>query len=195
MALGAALLASGCATSRATDGRVLYELSSPDVGVDWHLHEHEGAFVCALPCEQSIGPKSGEYLVVHDPNKAWRVDMPSSLPGAPGSKVWMDVRVGKGSPTLGTVGGILGAGGALVALTGLTLLIIGVIDFVQCSPFNTASASMCTTTDTGTAFTLAGGISLAVGLSAGAAGVYLVDHNKSATVKIRLTGTGIAGSF
>ena len=166
-----------------------YELSSRDVGIDWHLHAKDGQLICVLPCEASIGAKSGDYLVVHDPIKAWRVDIPSALPTSPGGRVTMEPRIGKGHPALGAFGTGVAIAGATIVAAGVGLLLGGIVSIQPCPIGATCD------TDTTVDLFVAGAIATGVGLVLAAGGFYLSEHNKSAAVTLRVLPGGIGGTF
>ena len=185
--MAAILSVLGCATT-AQPGQVTYELSSRDL-VDWHLHARDGRLVCVLPCEASIGEQSGDYLVVHDPKKAWRVDIPSELPAAAGGRVTMEPRVGKGHPALGAFGMGVAVTGATIAATGVGLLLAGIATIQLCPTGSTCNS------DPTVNLILSGSIVAAVGLVLGSAGFVLTERNKPAAVTIRVLPGSIAGTF
>jgi hypothetical protein len=171
----------GCAAAGTTQPRsVLYELASPDVGYAWHLHARDGELLCELPCERWIGERSGSYVALHDPKKSWRIDIPSALPAPPGSRVAMDVHVGKGSPALGTLGFALGLVGAAAASAGIGLLLAGYIHLED---------------PDGPSLFAAGGIMLGAGALLGVPGFWLTEHNRAPGVHVRVLANGLAGSF
>ncbi len=174
------------AEARAEPPKTLYELSSPDVAQPWHLHAKDGALVCELPCEAWVGARSGDYLVVHDdPKKVWRLDLPSDEDAA---HVSMTARVGKGSPALGMFGEVLAIGGAAAGVSGVALLVASLFS-LSCS-----SSTPCDTTNAVTYATVGVPLIVVGGILA-VAGVYLTDHNKSASSHIIVTPTSIAGTF
>ncbi|HEX4516053.1 MAG TPA: hypothetical protein VH054_21035 [Polyangiaceae bacterium] len=174
------------AEARAEPPKTLYELSSPDVGQPWHLHAKDGALVCELPCEAWVGARSGDYLVVHDdPKKVWRVDLPSTPDG---DHVSMTARIGKGSPALGAFGEVLAIGGAAAGVSGVALLVASLFS-LSCS-----STSPCDTTNAVTYATVAVPLIVAGGILA-SIGIYLTDHNRSASGHVVVTPMSIAGTF
>jgi hypothetical protein len=170
--------------AKADPPKVFYEMSSPDVGTDWHLHAKDGALICELPCDAWLGEHTGSYLVVHDPVKSWRVDMPSDLPAPPGTRVTVTPNVGKGHPALGAFGTTTAIVGATTAFTGITMLVVTLgILLTSASPTNNNLGNFAIV-----------GASLAVGGALiGAGGYYLADRNKSA--RVRFTPNGFAASF
>lgn len=176
-------------SARAEPPKTVYELSSPDVGQDWHLHAKDGTFVCALPCEASVGAHSGDYLVVHDePKNVWRVNLPSSEDAA---HVSMTARVGKGSPALGTLGDVLALTGAAAGVSGVALLVASLFQFASSACLdgcNSGTPEVVLDLEIGAPLLVAGSILAVVGL-------YLSDHNKPASSHIVVTPTSIAGRF
>jgi len=168
------------ATAHAEPPKALYELSSPDVGQPWHLHAKDGALVCELPCEAWVSTRSGDYLVVHDPKKVWRVELPSTPP-SDGAHVSMTARVGKGSPVLGALGDVLAVGGAASSVAGIVLLGMSFFNLIEPD----AAATYLTI---GAPLAIGGAILAVVGL-------YLTDHNRPAASHIVVTPTAIAGRF
>jgi hypothetical protein len=170
------------AEAHAEPPKTVYELSSPDVGQAWHLHAKDGAFVCALPCEASIGEHSGDYLVVHDDDskKVWRVNLPSSEDAM---HVSMTARIGKGSPALGALGDAFAFGGALAGVGGLAMLVVSFGNLAADLGENAATYA-----GIGVPLLVSGAIFAVVGL-------YLSDHNKPASSHIVVTPTSIAGRF
>jgi hypothetical protein len=189
--VSAALLGLGCATS-ASSGSVRYELASRDVGYAWHLHARDGALLCELPCEENVGENSGSYLVVHDRQKAWRVEMPTTLPAPAGGRMSMEPRVGKGSPALGSFGTVLGITGAVTTAVGVVLLLTGIFDQTLWCP-STGGPPTCTVEVP--TFVGVGGALIAVGLIAGVSGFYLMEHNKAPKAYLHVLPSGITGVF
>jgi len=179
VAIGAS---AGCgATSSEREPRTaLVELSSADEAYEWHLHARDGTLLCELPCEQWIGEHSGSYLAVHDPAKSWRIDLPSSLPGPPGSRVSMEPHAGKGSPAMGTVGTALGLVGAAAATVGIGLLFAGYIRLEYPEGLNLLGS---------------GAILVPVGAVVGVPGVWLMEHNRASSVRVRVLPGGLVGTF
>jgi len=95
----------------------------------------------------------------------------------------MEPRVGKGSPTLATFGTVVGLTGGAVLFAGVVLLVASFVNFAQ-SAYDIAGT-----------YALVGGIMTASGLTAGALGVYLLDHNKAPTAHIHLLPNGLTGTF
>jgi hypothetical protein len=180
------------AEARAEPPKTLYELSSPDVGQAWHLHAKDGTFVCALPCEASVGEHSGDYLVVHedDAKKVWRVNLPSSEDAA---RVSMTARVGKGSPALGTFGEMLAVGGAAAGLSGVAMLVVSLINVTTGCGADVDPAAPCTRMSDGVTYAAIGAPLAVGGTILAMVGLYLTDHNKSASSHIVITPTSIAG--
>ena len=189
LATTAALLA-GCATTQ-TGGTVTYELSSPDVGVAWHLHAKDGALICALPCTAPLGASSDAWLGVHDPKRSWRLDVPSDL-AAPGSRVFATAHVGKGVPALETVGYVVGVSGTTAAVAGIILLLAS---FVYVTQGCLAGESPCDNAEHAASFATVGIPAVAGGAILGVVGVTLLGNNRAPTLHVRVTPTGIAGTF
>lgn len=182
---------TGCASVGSAE-RVTYDLSSPDVGVAWHLHGKDGSLLCELPCSAPLGADSGAWLGVHDPKKSWRLDIPAELPAPAGSRVFATARVGKGTPALGTLGYILGVSGATSAVAGAALLVASLVSLSEgCLP--TGSSSSCGDVDQATTFATIGAPMLAGGAVLGVIGYWLLDHNRAPT--LRILPTGVVGTF
>jgi hypothetical protein len=187
----AAVALAGC-THTSPGARNVYELSSPDIGVPWHLHAKGGELVCELPCDAPVAENSGTYLVVHDPKKVWRVDLPTSLPGGDGSHVEMRPHIGKGSPALGAFGTVVALVGATIAFTGIAMAVVNAPTFFSgCSD---QAAVLCSRTATD-AIEVTGLVMTGVGAVLGAGGFYLMERNRPATAHVRVTPIGISGSF
>lgn len=179
------------ARAHAEPPKTLYELSSPDVGQDWHLHAKDGTFVCALPCEASVGEHSGDYLVVHDdPKKVWRVDLPNA---ADGSRVAMTARIGKGSPALGAFGEVLAVGGAAAGVAGVALLIASLLTID--SGCNDLDPSPCGNVPDAVTYAAIGAPLVIGGAILATIGLWLTDHNKGASSHVVVTPTSIVGRF
>ncbi len=186
-----ALSLAGCASAAAEHPpTVTYALSSPDVGVAWHLHAKDGALLCALPCDRALPADSGAWLGDHDPKKSWRLDVPSELPAPAGSRVFATAHVGKGNPALGTLGYMTAIPGATAAVAGVALLVASFISFTQgCSATDTS----CTHFDDAATFATIGAPLVGIGAVLSVVGVYLTDHNHAPT--LHLVPTGVAGTF
>ena len=187
----AALLLGGCATSSAEKPpSVLYDLSSPDVGVAWHLHAKDGALLCELPCRETLPEQSGAWLGVHDPKKSWRVDLPSMLPAPPGSRVLATAHVGTGSPALGTIGTISAVTGATFAVSGVALLLASLFSLSQGC---VATHPTCSSFDDATLYGEIGAPMLIGGAILAVIGAYWKDHNEAPA--LRIVPTGVGGTF
>ena len=178
MRLLAAAIVFATAPALADSPGNLYELSSPDVGIAWHLHAKDGALICELPCEQSIAPRSGDYLVVHDPTKSWRLDIPDAIQGGDGARVLLQARVGKGHPALGALGITLASVGATTTFGGLAVFGVGLFNGLSgCS----VGSSGCPNFDFAATAVPVGAILMAAGALLATAGVFLMEHNKAAS--------------
>jgi hypothetical protein len=188
----ATLLLAGCLGCASSGGkeRVLYDLSSPDVGVPWHLHARDGRLICELPCTAWLGADSGAWVGVHDPKKAWRVDVPDELPAAPGSRVFATAHVGKGTPVLETVGYVAGISGATAAVIGVALLVAA---FVSAGEGCATGQTTCSHFDQAATFASIGAPALAGGAVFGVVGVTLLGKNRAPVLRLR--GPGIDGTF
>jgi hypothetical protein len=185
------LVASGVA--RAEPPKVKYELTSPDVGVPWHLHAKDGAFVCELPCDAWVGARSGDYLVVHDTPKVWRVDLPSTLPARDGEHVLVTPHVGKGSPALGALGTATAITGAVAVFTGIVLL--GVSFFDLAAGCDAALPGPCYAALTASLTAQVGAPLFAAGAVLAVVGVYLMEHNRAASMRVHVGPTSLAVRF
>jgi hypothetical protein len=191
--IGFAVVTLCAAEARAEPPKTVYELSSPDVGQDWHLHAKDGTFVCALPCEAAVGAHSGDYLVVHDDvKKVWRVNLPSSEDAA---HVSMTARVGKGSPALGMFGDVLALSGAAAGVGGVALLVASLIQWSTSGGCLDAKSNTCNGSPDALLDVEIGVPLVVVGTIFAVAGLYLSDHNKPASSHIVVTPTSIAGRF
>jgi hypothetical protein len=190
----ATLLLAGCAGCASSGGKeqVLYDLSSPDVGVPWHLHARDGALICKLPCTAWLGADSGAWIGVHDPKRSWRLDVPSELPAAPGSRVYATARVGKGAPALAPVGYVAGITGATAAVAGVILVLAA---FAYSAEGCLVGQTTCSNSEQATTFGEIGAPALAGGAVLGVVGVTLLGQNRAPTLHVRLTPSGVAGTF
>jgi len=193
--LSALLLAGcvGCASASAgTPARVLYDLSSPDVGVAWHLHTKDGSLICALPCRAWLGADSGAWLGVHDPKQSWRLDVPAELPARPGSRVFATAQVGKGTPVLEPIGQATAITGATAAVAGVGLLLAAFVYSAQGCP---TGEQTCDNFDQATTYASIGAPALVGGAILGVVGVILLGGNRAPVLHVRPTPGGLSASF
>jgi len=181
--VGLVVFLCGCSATTSAHQPALYELSSADVGVPWHLHARDGELVCELPCDARVAERSGDYVVVHDDaeplRKPWRLDLPSS-PTA--EHVLLVTHVGKGSPALGTLGAVATFGGSTVAFAGIGIGLVTLFQFfVGSTGDNTQMQNDPRPTWLGV-----GAIMTGVGALLAVTGLYLIDHNKAATIQLHV---------
>ena len=100
----------------------------------------------------------------------------------------VEPRVGKGSPALGTLGTVMAFTGAAAALAGVGLLVFGGLTIRYFSPDGDSAPWDASVGD-------AAGIMTLLGATMATAGVYLMEHNRGASVRVRVLPNSIAATF